>query len=150
MKVAASFGIAIIGIAGLAGGYAATRGGPVETVVTQAQAAAALAALYDARGDADELCKLGTSAGNCRALLQDAGDAPPSVPAIVCSLAYSGDATHAAGLIVRVHTNGQSADTESLVLVVDGDARYMNPVYWNGARVSQEGTAEVDTGYACG
>jgi len=92
---------------------------------------------------------LGTSVGNCRALLQDAGDAPEAVPAVVCSVEYLGDSTHASGLIVRIHTDGRSADTEALVLNLDGETRYMNPVYWNGARVSNEGVATPGAEYAC-
>lgn len=142
--------VAAVGVASLAGVYAATRGGPADAVVTQAQAEVVLAGLYDARGDADALCTLATSNGNCRALLQGAGDAPEQAPAIVCSVEYAGDSTHMAGLIVRIHTEGVPDDTESLVLNVDGKARFMNPVYWNGAGVSEEPTAQPNNGYHCG
>ncbi len=150
MKVTATIAVAAIGIAGLAGVYAATRGGATDAVVTQAQAEASLSALYDARGDADALCALATSDGNCRALLQGADDAPEQVPNIVCSVEYAGDSTHMEGLIVRIHTEGLPDDTESLVLNEDGKARFMNPVYWNGAGVSEEPTAQPNNEYHCG
>lgn len=149
MKLAATAGVAIVGVAALGGIYAATRDAPAAPVATLAQAEAALAALYDAREDAAALCELGTSVGNCRALLDDAGDAPEAAPAIVCSVEYPGDSTHTAGLIVRIHTDEPSPDTEALVLNLDGDARYMNPVYWNGSRVSNEGVATPGAEYAC-
>jgi len=143
--------IAAIGVAGLAGVYAATRGGATDAVVTQAQAESVLSALYDARGDADALCALATSDGNCRALLQGAGDAPEAVPAVVCSAEYAGDTTHAAGLIVRIHTEGTAADMEAMVLDVDGEALFMNPVYWGSAGVSEEPIAQPDSmEYHCG
>lgn len=143
--------VAAIGIAAAAGVYAATRGGVIDTVVTQAQAEATLSALYDARDDADALCALATSDGNCRALLQGPGDAPDAVPAVVCSAEYAGDSTHAAGLIVRIHTEGTAADMEAMVLDVDGEARFMNPVYWGSAGVSEEPIARADgMEYHCG
>jgi|GEM_PF-1543843 len=133
--------VAAIGIAAAAGVYAATRGGATDTAVTQPRAESVLSALYEARGDADALCALATSDGNCRALLQGPGDAPDAVPAVVCSAEYAGDATHAAGLIVRIHTEGTAADMEAMVLDVDGEARFMNPVYWGSAGVSEGSTA---------
>ncbi len=142
--------IATLGVASAVGVSAATRGGGPDQVVTQAQAEAALTTLYDARGDADALCTLATSNGNCRALLQGAGDAPEQAPTIVCSVEYAGDSAHAAGLIVRIHTEGLPDDTESLVLNEDGKARFMNPVYWSGAGVSGEPTTQPDDGYHCG
>jgi hypothetical protein len=141
--------VAAIGIAAVAGVYAATRGGATDTVVTRAQAEVVLASLYDARDDADALCALATSNGNCRSLLDGAGDAPAQPPTIVCSAWYAGDTTQAAGPVVRIRNEGVPDDTESLVLDVDGKARFMNPVYWNGARVTSEPTAQPDTGYHC-
>jgi len=143
--------VAAIGIAAAAGVYAATRGGATGTAVTQPRAESVLSALYEARGDADALCALATSDGNYRALLQDAGDAPEEVPTVVCSAEYAGDATHAAGLIVRIHTEGTAADMEAMVLDVDGEARFMNPVYWGSAGVSEGPTAQPDSlEYHCG
>jgi len=142
--------IAVIGVASVAGLYAATRDGATDTVVTQAQAEDVLASLYGARGDADALCALATSNGNCRALLQDAGAAPEAAPEIVCAVEYEGDSTHAAGLVVRIRTAGVPDDTEAMVLDVDGEARFMNPVYWNGVRVSEEPIATTNGEYYCG
>jgi len=154
MKVAATIAVAAIsaiGIAAVAGTYLATRGGATDTVVTQAQAETTLSALYDARDNADALCALATSNGNCRALLDGAGVAPEPAPTIVCSVEYAGDATHASGLIVRIHTEGTAADMEAMVLDVDGEARYMNPVYWGSAGVSDGPTAQPGgTEYHCG
>ena len=154
MKVAATIAVAAIsaiGIAAVAGTYLATRGGATDTVVTQAQAETTLSALYDARDNADALCALATSNGNCRALLQGAGDAPEAVPTVVCSVDYAGDTTHAAGLIVRIHTEGTAADMEAMVLDVDGEALFMNPVYWGSAGVSEEPIAQPDSmEYHCG
>jgi hypothetical protein len=150
-KVGVTIAVAAMVVAGLTGVYAATRGGATDTVVTQAQAESVLSALYDARGDADALCALATSDGNCRALLDGAGDAPEAVPAVVCSVEYAGDATHAAGLIVRIHTEGMALDTESMVLNVDGEARFMNPVYWGSTGVSEEPIARPgNMEYHCG
>ena len=143
--------VAVVGIVAAAGVYAATRGGGADAVVTQAQAESVLSALYDARVDADALCALATSNGNCRVLLEGAPDAPDAVPAVVCSVEYAGDATHAAGLIVRIHTEGTASDMEAMVLDVDGEARFMNPVYWGSAGVSEEPIAQPGgMEYHCG
>jgi len=143
--------ITTLGVASAIGVYAATRGGATDTVVTQAQAETTLSTLYDARRDAGALCALATSNGNCRALLQGAGDAPEAVPTVVCSVDYAGDSTHAPGLIVRIYTEGTAADMEAMILDVDGEARFMNPVYWGGAGVSEEPIAQPGgMEYHCG
>jgi hypothetical protein len=52
-----------------------------------------LAKIYSVRHMGTDLCEYGSSFGNCRALLEDAGKAPESMPAIVCDAEYLGGGT---------------------------------------------------------
>jgi hypothetical protein len=111
-----------------------------------------LAKIYSVRHMGTDLCEYGSSFGNCRALLEDAGKAPESMPAIVCDAEYLGGGTSAPGRLLRIETpvsGGYSVTTEVLALKDGGRVTFMNPVYWLPSSVSVSNETGTPLEFSC-
>ncbi len=147
VSVAGGLAVCLAG-AGVALAVDGRRDGGVPTVV-EVQAALTFAAGHV--GD-DDFCEVAATLGNCRALLQEAPLSPQDPPQIVCMAAYLGDGSHQAGRLLRVtgvDGAGASYTTDILALRSNNRAVLMNPVYWNGAKVSDSGSSDQRIDFDC-
>lgn len=112
-----------------------------------------LAKIYSLRHMGTDLCEYGSSFGNCRTLLEDAGEAPEGTPVIVCDAEYLGGESSAPGRLLRIETPvsaGYTVTTEVLALKGDGKVTFMNPVYWLPSSVSVSNETGTPLEFSCG
>lgn len=99
-------------------------------------------------GKWDELCELG--AGNCERLLDDAGrPAPAALPDVVGTRVQSATTGRHGGVVLEmcgVRDSGERYYTEVLVFRDDGDLRAIEPIYWSGYVIAEDGQAGLRIG----
>jgi hypothetical protein len=96
-------------------------------------------------GQFEEMCALGAS--SCARILEDAASPPPSDPPTVVGIRTiqpdtTGDVRSSGGLVLGLcgESQGETYYTEMLVFRENGELRAIEPVYWSGFRVAQDGT----------
>jgi hypothetical protein len=96
-------------------------------------------------GAVDEICDLGAS--NCARILEDVGaEAPEQPPVIVGTRVVepdqNGDSRSTGGLVLELcgENRGETYYTEMLVFRENGELRAVEPVYWSGFNVEEDGT----------
>ena len=96
-------------------------------------------------GQFDAMCARG--AGSCARILEDAASPPPTdPPAVVGNRTIqpdtTGDVRSSGGLVLELcgENRGEIYYTEMLVFRENGELRAIEPVYWSGFRVAQDGT----------
>jgi hypothetical protein len=96
-------------------------------------------------GQFEEMCALGAS--SCARILEDAASPPPGDPPTVVGIRAiqpdtTGDVRSSGGLVLELcgDIQGETYYTEMLVFRENGELRAIEPVYWSGFRVAQDGT----------
>jgi len=96
-------------------------------------------------GQFEEMCALGAS--SCARILEDAASPPPTDPPSVVGTRRiqpdaTGDVRSSGGLVLELcgENQGETYYTEMLVFRENGELRAIEPVYWSGFRVAQDGT----------
>jgi hypothetical protein len=96
-------------------------------------------------GQLEAVCALGAS--SCARILDGAASAPPQDPPTVVGIRtiqpdLTGDVRSSGGLVLELcgENRGETYYTEMLVFREDGELHAIEPVYWSGYRVAQDGT----------
>lgn len=105
------------------------------------------------RGDLAALCDLG--GGSCRDFIEQPGgrDVPPGAPRIVGGRTTPAAAGRVAGHVLELcGTDGAGEPYYAEMLVFfdfEGELRGIEPPYWLGTRISDDGEATIRTGKGC-
>lgn len=125
---------------------------PADQVPAEEEVAELLDSAYVARAEPESLCALATVEENCRASLEDAPLAPDEMPTLHCSDVVEAPDGHADGRVVRVSgvaRDGSDYDATLLAISTAEGPRFLDPVYWSAADISDGDTSEDILDFRC-
>lgn len=120
------------------------------TVPSQDEALEALDVAYDSRtADASAFCsEVAASTSNCEDQFAWAGPAPREPPTVQCEGVYEpSSSAYQPGRILRVigqDVAGNDYETEVMAISTSDGVALINPVYWSGAGITEEGSTGSD------
>lgn len=142
-RAAGAVGLAVVLLAACA---------PADEVPAEEDVAELLDSAYVARAEPESLCELATAEASCRASLEDAPAAPEELPTLHCSDVFEAPEGHTDGRILRVSgaaRDGSSYEANLLAISTAEGPRFIDPVYWSAAGVSDGDTTEDVVDYRC-